>query len=604
MRSRPTALLLVALLLLVHANHQPGMPGNLGAELPEAPDIARSSGLTLSSSSLPSAGDTVTGQLTLLITVSGTGTVEWMRMDLVGDSTTTMVNTTSSPWYTSFNTKSVNNGTYTVLVTAFDSDANATVTLESGSFDIANQEPIITAFTVLNAASGNGTSSSDRLWFNVAATGTLAFRWGASDDDLDRATLANVPGSGTPATDGPGTLAYGWDWAPGDLGEGTWNAVLTVSDESGYNVQDTVFIGIDRTGPSLNNVLIGSSGGWQSTSSVQLSGLINNADDGFGSGVASASWSLDNSTWTSTTEDAITLEFSEGEHTVYLRSTDRAGNDGEVVEVAVAVDLTAPEGLGWTLPELTTSRTGAIAVTFAAEDDGAGIDESSSYMEYGFDANGVGATPDLTGRWVSLGTGGLNGSLGLASWATKSGQYLMVRAVVTDAAGNAMTTAPSSFQILPGLDLRWNASGTVIDRLVVKPTQAEGLVHITSTLETNEAYFGGPVKLRLETAPADRLSNVDWTVLETRTVDSADLNDAMEVIEWNLTVTTQGQLDIRVVIDPFDGIDEYNEANNAAYFVVTGASISPGLVPSFAPSLGLVLLAGLLVGVLGRRPRD
>ena len=150
----------------------------------------------------------------------------------------------------------------------------------------------------------------------------------------------------------------------------------------------------------------------------------------------------------------------------------------------------------------------------------------------------------------------------------------------------------------------WNATGTVIDRLVVKPTQAEGLVRITSTLETNEAYFGGPVKLRLETAPADRLSNVDWTVLETRTVDSADLNDAMEVIEWNLTVTTQGQLDIRVVIDPFDGIDEYNEANNAAYFVVTGASISPGLVPSFAPSLGLVLLAGLLVGVLGRRPRD
>jgi hypothetical protein len=604
MRSRPTALLLVALLLLVHANHQPGMPGDLGAELPEVPDIARSSGLTLSSSSLPSAGDTVTGQLTLLITVSGTGTVGWMRMDLVGDSTTTMANTTSSPWYTSFNTKSVDNGTYTVLVTAFDSDANATVSLESGSFDIANQEPIITAFTVLNAASGNGTSSSDRLWFNVAATGTLAFRWGASDDDLDRATLANVPGSGTPATDGPGTLTYGWDWAPGDLDEGTWNTVLTVSDESGYNVQDTVFIGIDRTGPSLNNVLIGSSGGWQSTSSVELSGLINNADDGFGSGVASAAWSLDNSTWTSTTEDAITLEFTEGEHTVYLRSTDRAGNDGEVVEVAVAVDLTAPEGLGWTLPELTTSRTGAIAVTFAAEDDGAGIDEPSSYMEYGFDANGVGATPDLTGRWVSLGTGGLNGSLGLASWATKSGQYLMVRAVVTDAAGNSMTTSPSSFQILPGLDLRWNASGTVIDRLVVKPTQAEGLVRITSTLETNEAYFGGPVKLRLETAPADRLSNVDWTVLETRTVDSADLNDAMEIIEWNLTVTTQGQLDIRVVIDPLDGIDEYNEANNAAYFVVTGASISPGLVPSFAPSLGLVLLAGLLVGVLGRRPRD
>lgn len=604
MRSRSTALLLVALLLLLHANHLPGMQDDGGAELAVLPDIARSSGLTLSSSSLPSEGDTVTGQLTLLVTVSGTGTVGWMRMDLVGGSTTTMVNATASPWYTSFNTRSIDNGTYTVLVTAFDSDANATVTLESGSFDIANQEPVITAFTVLNAASGNGTSSSDRLWFSVATTGTLAFRWGANDDDLDRATLANVPGSGTPATDGPGTLAYGWDWAPGDLGEGTWNPVLTVSDDSGYNVQKTIFIGIDRTGPSLQNVLVGSAGGWQSTSSVTMSGLISNANDGFGSGVSSAAWSLDNSTWTSTTSDEITLTFDEGEHTVYVRSTDRAGNDGPVVEVDVAVDLTSPEGLGWTLPELTTSRTGAISVTFSAEDDGSGIDESASYMEYGFDANGVGATPDLTGRWVSLGTGGLNGSLGLASWATKSGQYLMLRAVVTDEAGNSMTTATSSYQVLPGLDLRWNASGTVIDRLVVKPTQVEGLVRITSTLETNQAYFGGPVKLRLETAPADRLSNVDWTVLETRTVESADLNDAMEVIEWNLTVTTQGQLDIRVVIDPFDGIDEYDESNNAAYFVVTGASISPGLVPSFAPSLGLVLLAGLVVGVLGRRPRD
>ena len=73
---------------------------------------------------------------------------------------------------------------------------------------------------------------------------------------------------------------------------------------------------------------------------------------------------------------------------------------------------------------------------------------------------------------------------------------------------------------------------------------------------------------------------------------------------WNLTVTLQGQLDIRVVIDPSDTIDEYNEGNNAIHFVVTGATISPGLVPSFAPSIGVLLLAGLLCGVLARRPRD
>ena len=90
-----------------------------------------------------------------------------------------------------------------------------------------------------------------------------------------------------------------------------------------------------------------------------------------------------------------------------------------------------------------------------------------------------------------------------------------------------------------------------------------------------------------------------------RSVEGSELqDDGFELLEWNLTVTTQGQLDIRVVIDPYDSIDEYDEANNAAHFVVTGATITPGLVPSFAPSMGLLMIVGLLAGLLARRPRD
>ena len=40
-------------------------------------------------------------------------------------------------------------------------------------------------------------------------------------------------GPGTPSSDGPSTINYGWDWSSGDFSEGTWNPRLTVYDNSG-----------------------------------------------------------------------------------------------------------------------------------------------------------------------------------------------------------------------------------------------------------------------------------------------------------------------------------------------------------------------------------
>ena len=66
-----------------------------------------------------------------------------------------------------------------------------------------------------------------------------------------------------------------------------------------------------------------------------------------------------------------------------------------------------------------------------------------------------------------------------------------------------------------------------------------------------------------------------------------------------------GQFDLRLVIDFADVIDEYDEGNNNNYLVVTGASLDdPGLVPSFAPSLLLVVLVGFALSLLQRKTRD
>ena len=386
--------------------------------------------------------------------------------------------------------------------------------------------------------------------------------------------------------------------------EGTWSPRLTVADHSGLTNTSTLFIGIDRTGPTVGGVVVGDGDAWQQSGTVSVSGLMTEADDGQGSGVASVQYALGDEDWSTTSSDSLSLTLEEGVHSLHLRAVDRVGNIGASTTVTIRVDQTAPIGLSWTVDELTTSRIGPANVSFNAEDAHSGIDQSSSYIQYGFDSNGVGETPDLSGRWLTMGVNGLSGQVGLASWATKSRQHLMFRAILVDEAGNSFTTQASSYQILPGLDLSWNASQTNVDRIVVRPGEKTGNVTITSVLESNEDY-GGSVIVRLETAPADRSSDVAWTVMETRNLPAGTLSNSSETIVWNYAVPRPGQFDLRLVIDFADVIDEYDEGNNANYLVVTGASIdSPGLVPSFAPSLLLIVLVGFALALLQQRTRD
>ncbi|MDA0925918.1 MAG: hypothetical protein O3C36_04665 [archaeon] len=564
------------------------------------------SNLSIAFSNGPTLDDDVKGSKALSFSISGNGTLDSLLIELSSDESTwtEVANLSSSPWIYPFDSTTHTNDTYKLRASGWDSDTESFAVTTTDWFNIVNQVPVITTFTVLNPDAGTGSSLADRAWFNIGTGEALSFRWGASDDDLKEATLANVPGPGAPAKDGPTSLAYGWDWSSGSMSEGTWSPRLTVYDNSGLSATTTMFVGIDRTGPTVGTVTVGDGSAWQQSTTVTVSGLNAAATDGQGSGVASVQYALGNNAWSSTTADSVTFTLEEGVHNLTLRAVDRVGNIGANSTVQLRVDETAPVGLSWTVDELTTSRIGAASIVFHAEDTDSGIDNSSSYLQYGFDSNGVGQTPDLSGRWLNMGVNGLSGQVGLSSWATKSRQHLMLRAVLVDEAGNTFTTEPSSFQILPGLDLYWNLSQTNVDRIIVRPGEQTGNVTVTSVLESNQDY-GGSVIVRFETAPADRTANVDWTVMETRNLPAGSLSNSSETILWQYTVPRAGQFDLRLVIDAANVIDEYDEGNNNNYLVVTGASLDdPGLVPSFAPSLLLVLLVGFGLSLLQRKTRD
>ena len=561
--------------------------------------------LTLVFANGPSENQDVKGLYTLSFSSTGNGTISSIEIDISSDGTNwdEVANLTSTPWLKHVDTTEYANGTWTFRARAWDSSVgNFSVWTSSGQFNIVNQVPVITSFALSNSGYGSGTTALDRAWYALDANGTLGFTWSASDDDLTHASLANVPGPGSPSNDGPGTLAYGWNWNTGAIAEGTYNPRLTVWDGSGLSASKTMFIGIDRTAPTMTTPTIGDGGEWSDSTEVTISGFDSATDDGSGSGLDYVQIQQDG-TWSDVTTSSTTLTFAEGEHQILMRAVDKVGNVGTANTVDIKVDITEPEGIGWSVDELSTSHVGPVNISFSAQDLGSGIDLDNSKIQYGFDLNGVGATPDQSGRWIDLGVTGLEGTMGLSSWATKSRQYLMVRAIVTDEAGNELVTIPSAFQILPGLDLSWNASETGVDRLVARPGDTNGQIEITSLLEANQAY-GGAVTVYLQSAPADRSADVDWTTMQTVVIEGGNLSDecTCELIVWNYVVPNTGQWDLRLVVDPNNAIDERDESNNNHYMMVTGASVTGvGVVTSFAPGIIALLLTGLAIAWYQKR---
>ena len=571
--------------------------------LEQEPVVQSSSAVTIGFSNGPVQSESVTGLKTVTLSISGTGTIDSILVEIAsqGNAYSTLTNLTGSPWLFNFDSTSVANGTYTMRATGWDTDVDDSTITTTGEFTIDNHVPEVTAFTVLSPDVGTGASSTDRAWFSIAETGTLEFRYGVSDDDFDRAILQNVPGPGSPSTDGPSILSYGWDLSSGSFSEGTWNPRVTVYDDSGLSNTSTLFIGIDRTGPTMSSITIGSGSTWQSSTEVELSGILDGANDGTGSGVDIVELKIDSGTWVTITTNTHTITLDEGNHTLELRATDMVGNVGNTITSTVQVDTTIPEMVGWTVDPLTTDLVGQANISFAAFDLLSGVDESEISLQYGFDLNGVGLTPDLSGQWLEVPGTGLDRDLALYNWATKSRQYLMLRATITDEAGKSETTEPSAFQVMPGLDLYWNVTETDVDRLVVRPGETYGNITISGELRSNKMYPGS-VAVSLEAAPADRSATTEWTVMQIQTLPAGSLGTGVVSLTWNYTVPNSGQYDLRVRIDPSNLIDENSEINNDHYMVVTGADISsPGLVPSFAPTMFALLCAGFVVAWLQQR---
>lgn len=599
MGGKAVAVSLVAFLLLSMLSFSPPMATHLDQDAKSY----NTSAVNIVFSNGPGEDESVTGLKTITFSLSGTGTIDSILVEIavVGGPYSVLTNLTGSPWLFNFDSTSYTNGTYTLRASGWDSDVNDATTTTSDEFTIDNHIPEITAFTALSPDIGTGASSTDRAWFNVSQTGTIEFRYGISDDDFDRASLQNVPGPGTPASDGPTSLAYGWDWSTGAFSEGTWNPRLTVFDNSGLSSSETIFIGIDRSGPTMGAVAIGNGASWQSSTSVIVDGILDAANDGSGSGVDYVELQIDGGTWTSLSSNSHTIDLSEGNHTISLRATDRVGNIGNTISETIRVDTSMPELVGWTVDALTTDLIGTANISYSTYDLLSGIDLSSVSLQYGFDSNGVGQTPDLSGQWLELPGSGLDRGLAMANWATKSRQYLMLRATIADEAGNTETTEAQAFQVMPGLDLSWNTTATDVDRLVVRPGETFGNVAITGELRSNQVYAGAVV-VSLEAAPADRSATTQWTVMNVQTLPAGSLGDGVEIIEWSYTVPNSGQYDLRVRIDPTNVIDENSEINNDHYMVVTGADVSsPGLVPSFAPTLSALIFVGFVVALLQQR---
>ena len=599
MGGKAVAVSLVAFLLLSMLSFSPPMATHLDLDAKSY----NTSAVNIVFSNGPGEDESVTGLKTITFSLSGTGTIDSILVEIavVGGPYSVLTNLTGSPWLFNFDSTSYTNGTYTLRASGWDSDVNDATTTTSDEFTIDNHIPEITAFTALSPDIGTGASSTDRAWFNVSQTGTIEFRYGISDDDFDRASLQNVPGPGTPASDGPTSLAYGWDWSTGAFSEGTWNPRLTVFDNSGLSSSETIFIGIDRSGPTMGAVAIGNGASWQSSTSVIVDGILDAANDGSGSGVDYVELQIDGGTWTSLSSNSHTIDLSEGNHTISLRATDRVGNIGNTISETIRVDTSMPELVGWTVDALTTDLIGTANISYSTYDLLSGIDLSSVSLQYGFDSNGVGQTPDLSGLWLELPGSGLDRGLAMANWATKSRQYLMLRATIADEAGNTETTEAQAFQVMPGLDLSWNTTATDVDRLVVRPGETFGNVAITGELRSNQVYAGAVV-VSLEAAPADRSATTQWTVMNVQTLPAGSLGDGVEIIEWSYTVPNSGQYDLRVRIDPTNVIDENSEINNDHYMVVTGADVSsPGLVPSFAPTLSALIFVGFVVALLQQR---
>ena len=536
----------------------------------------------------PSSGEVIGGTQTIAV-VNITG-LDYVLLEVEeGSSWSQVSNMTGAPWSVSWDTSTVSDGTHRLRITGHPTDGSSDIVVTTSSFEVDNTAPSSLVFTVDGAEIGDGSSIANRAWFDIAESGTMVFHWNASDANLNKAVISDVPGNGNPPSDGPGTLLYRWSWAPGDFSEGLYTITLTVYDEVGNIATRSLYLGIDRTGPVTGTPVFSvSESTWTDDSVVTVGALAAGATDNGGIGIDHYEWRVNDGEWNDFGSGATsTLPLPEGQKILSFRAVDRLGNSGPSTDHTFWADQSDPVAGGWSIPEITTMTQGQISIQLVATDTHSGIDEGNTTLRYGFDNDGMGSVPDITNQWLSLGSGtGADLPAGI-DWSTKQGDWLGVSAIMTDVAGNQAMSPPTYVRIIPGIDFHLENVG--VDRLIVAANTGDK-INVTGTVIANQAYTGSLV-IKLEMAPSDRTTDTNWTVLETRTLTAGSLYDGKEVLDpFEVRILASGEYDLKLSIDPDETIPEKDEGNNEEYLIVSGARPSSiGAVTSFMPALFLVI---------------
>ena len=477
--------------------------------------------------------------------------------------------------------------------------------------------PVISQFNVDNSEIGDGQSPSSRAWFSSGESDTISFSWEATDDNLDFATLSDTPGAELSPDESP----FNWGWEIiGGLSEGIFNPMLTVQDSDSNVVTSTIYIGIDRTGPTigeprltynLNGVSTEiADGDWVSANELNVSNLNVGVTDSGGVGVDSYEYQIlpSGNGWNSILSSGnAVIPVSPGEQILQFRAIDLLGNKGNITNFTINVDLSLPNFHGWNVPEITTSTLNNVLISFSASDIDSGLDASNTYIEFGFDSDGEGNIPDESQGWTTLETTSdtnllfFSASINGIIWDLKENQYLMLRAIISDNATNQKITEPVFVTILPGEDISWDS--TQLDRLIIRT--GSGQVFTLNTVVVSNEPISESFEAILQLAPANRDSNVEWTTISTQVIPIGSMTDLIHELEWKFSLTSGGQWDVRVILDSEEMIDERDENNNVRYLIVSGADGEQvsGIVSGFGPSLFSILIIGLIVSRLINQDR-
>jgi len=295
-------------------------------------------------------------------------TVSWNSNDALSGIAYHLVRIDGGSWNnvstdTSYVFTNVGDGQHVVEVKAFDNAGNAATATVSFYVDAAS--PSVSLL-----------SPADNEYF---AGTRISVGWDMSDNLGIRLVEVIVDGSVVWSGN-----AFSYMLT---LGEGQHNITVRVYDNADNTASSSVIMYVDLTAPSLtvDYPRIG-----VESDAFTISWA---ATDNFG--VAYYEYRVDGGGWIITTQSSVTLDLAEGEHIVYVRAYDFAGNFVSSA-VGVIVDRTKPTLLGFSPSNNTVWSSKKLTISISVSDN-LGVHEIRYSIDGGaWRSNGVSTTLNLS----------------------------------------------------------------------------------------------------------------------------------------------------------------------------------------------------------------